>query len=113
MASSNFNELTANELAVQLRNGTISSVDLVRACLDRIHKRDHIINAWAELNETYVVAEANRADQEIKAGRIRGPLHGIPVGVKDIIDTIDFSTQMGSRLFSGRRPVEDARCVSL
>lgn len=100
--------------AVQaIRRGDISSEQLVQACLDRIAEVEPVVQAWAFLDAEYALSQARAADRGRAQGRPLGPLHGIPVGVKDIFDTADMPTENGSRLHAGRRPSEDATVVSL
>ncbi len=81
----------------------------MRACLDRIEAREPDVRAFAALDPELALAEARRRDREPS----RGPLHGVPFGVKDVIDTADLPTGMGSRLYDGHRPRVDAACVAL
>ena len=87
----------------------MSSVDAVRACLERIGERDPVVRAWARLDPEAAHAQARAADAEDQA---RSPLHGVPVGVKDIIDTSDMATEYGSPIYAGHRPDADAACVA-
>ena len=99
--------LTATEASRRIARREISSEELVRSCLERIHAREPTVRAWAHLDETRAVQAARAAD----AAPPRTPLHGIPFGVKDIIDTADLPTEYGSVIFGGHRPAEDAVCV--
>jgi Asp-tRNA(Asn)/Glu-tRNA(Gln) amidotransferase A subunit family amidase len=87
---------------------TVSAVDAVSACVERIEARDADVRAWVDWDPEPALAEARRRDAE-PAG---GPLHGVPVGVKDIIDTADRPTQHGSPIRAGHRPAADAACVA-
>ena len=107
------NELSATEAIGRIRRGEITSEDLVRACLDRIAQVDDNIEAWAHLNPDYALNQARRLDTQRQAGGPVGPLHGIPVGVKDICDTESLPTENGTVLDSGRQPMENCRVVSL
>jgi len=71
--------------------------------------RERVVHAWAHINPDAIIAEARRLD----AASTRGPLHGEPIGVKDVIDTYDMPTQMGSPIYRGYRPAADASCVAL
>lgn len=104
--------LSATEAARLIREGVISSEQLVAACLARIGEVDGEIEAWAFLDPEYALQQARAADEERLSGRSIGPLHGVPVGVKDIFDTADMPTQCGSVLYSGRTPASDATAVS-
>lgn len=105
--------LSAAEAASALAEGRISSEELVAACLARIQAEEARVQAWAFLDPEYVLLQARAADQWRRAGKPLGPLHGIPVGVKDIIDTQDMPTADGTVLHAGRTPFEDAAVVSL
>ena len=91
-----------------LQKGAITSEALVRACLDRIAHEEPNIHAWAYLNPGHALAQARAVDAR---GR-PPPLHGLPVGIKDIIDTDDAPTECGTPLYQGRRPTRDAACVA-
>ena len=86
---------------------------MTRACLDRIQAREAVVGAWAYLDRDLALAQARRLDASQKARARLGPLHGIPVGIKDIFDTADMPTECGSALFAGRRPLEDSTVVTL
>jgi amidase len=94
-------------MASRVRSGDVTSVALVEACLHRIEQREEIVQAWEWLGETHALEQAYRLDRE----DIRGPLHGVPVGVKDIFDTADMPTAYGSTIYAGHQPVADAECV--
>ncbi len=106
-------ELSATEAIGKLRNGEITSEELVQACLDRIEQADGEIEAWAHLKPDYALDQARMLDAQRQAGGPVGPLHGIPVGIKDIFDTDCLPTENGTPLNSGRQPMEDCRVVSL
>ncbi|HSH42080.1 MAG TPA: amidase, partial [Arenicellales bacterium] len=89
-----------------------SSEALVEACLARIDEREDAVRAWTHLDRDLALEQARHADREMKAGREAGPLHGIPVGVKDIFDTSDMPTQYGTVLHEGRVTKEDAAAVA-
>ncbi|MDT2019634.1 amidase [Methylocella sp. CPCC 101449] len=105
-------QLSAVEAAQKIRAGELSAYALTRACLDRIEALDGDIRAWAYLDAERALAQAHEADRQQAAGAIGGPLHGVPVGIKDVIDTADQPTQFGSPIFAGRQPEEDAACVA-
>ncbi|HXG50390.1 MAG TPA: amidase [candidate division Zixibacteria bacterium] len=104
--------LSASAAAAWIRAGRISSEELVRACLDRIAEADAAIEAWAFLDPEHALEQARAADRWRAAGRATGPLHGVPVGVKDIFDTADMPTENGSVLCAGRTPASDAAAVA-
>ncbi|MGR3662317.1 MAG: amidase [Paracoccaceae bacterium] len=103
--------LSANDAARKIREGRLSSVDLVKACLARIDETDAKIKAWVYVDREGALETAARMDDIRKSGRAVGPLHGVPVGLKDIIDTRDMPTQRGSSIFAGRQPDADAAIV--
>ena len=109
----NANQLSATEAAAAIRAGKLSSETLVRACLARIANREAEVGAWIHLDEAHALAEARARDESLAAGRAPGPLHGIPVGIKDIYDTADMPTQLGSPLHQGRQPNRDSGVVEL
>lgn len=102
---------TATEALAKIREGRISSVDLVKACLARIDETDGAIGAWAHVDAEGALARAGEMDAMRRAGRAIGALHGIPVGLKDIIDTRGMPTERGTPIFADRRPDADAALV--
>ena len=70
------------------------------------------VQAWAHLDRDYALAQARAADTALREGKAAGPLHGVPVGIKDIIDTADLPTENGTTIFAGRRPTADASVVA-
>lgn len=104
--------LGAATAAEAIRAGEITSEVLVRACLDRIAEREHDVQAWAHLDPELALAQARAADAAQRSGGAIGPLHGVPVGIKDIFDTAGVPTEHGSPAFAGRRPERDAACVA-
>ncbi|MGB0671614.1 MAG: amidase [Rhodospirillales bacterium] len=104
--------LTAIQAARWMAEGRITSEDLVKACLDRIAAHEPVIKAWAHLDGDLALAQARDRDSERRQGRAVGPLHGIPVGIKDIIDTNDYPCERGTPLYEGRRPFDDAFLVT-
>ncbi len=103
------NELSACAALEELQAGRLTAEALMLACLERIGEREPVVQAFAHLDPELALAEARRRD----AGSARGPLHGLPLGVKDIIDTGDLPTAYGSRVYPGNRPAQDAACVAL
>jgi Asp-tRNA(Asn)/Glu-tRNA(Gln) amidotransferase A subunit family amidase len=105
--------LGAVEAAAAIRDGHITSEELVEACLARIEEVDQSVQAWAFLGPAYAREQAKAADQARSRGQPLGVLHGVPVGIKDVIDTADMPTEDGTVLHAGRRPRRDAAVVSL
>jgi Asp-tRNA(Asn)/Glu-tRNA(Gln) amidotransferase A subunit family amidase len=104
-------ELGAVAAGELMRAGRISSVELVETCLERIRETEPQVEAWIYLDPEYAVTQAKAADEWRLSGRPIGGLHGIPVGLKDIIDTGDMPTENGSVLHAGRTPSRDAAVV--
>ena len=104
-------DLSISEAAELLRQKKISPVDLTTACLDRIERLNPVLNAFITVTDEGALAQARRAEDEIQLGKWRGPLHGIPIGLKDLIDTAGVRTTCGSALFADRVPTEDAEVV--
>lgn len=105
--------MNAVEAVGAIHNGDITSEQLTQACLDRIQETDDNIGAWAFLDPDYALNQARDADLAQREGKALGPLHGLPVGIKDIFDTEDMPTEDGTVLHAGRQPVADARVVTL
>lgn len=104
-------DLSISEAAELLRVKKISPVDLATACLDRIERLNPVLNAFITVTHEGAMAQARVAADEIQRGQWRGPLHGIPIGLKDLIDTAGVRTTCGSALFADRIPTEDAYVV--
>lgn len=105
------NFLSAKEVIQAIRNGEITSRELVKICLDRIVEYDETIGAWIHLDPDHALEQARLADEKREGGHPLGVLHGIPVGIKDIFDTADMPTEMGTPLHAGRTPSADAGVV--
>jgi Asp-tRNA(Asn)/Glu-tRNA(Gln) amidotransferase A subunit family amidase len=105
-------KLTATDAAAEIARGAISAEHYTRACLDRIEALDGEIKAFVHLDREHALSQARRLDERRLEGHSLGSLHGIPVAVKDIIDTADYPTECGSPLVAGRRPRQDATVVT-
>ena len=103
--------LTAVALRDRLAEGSLRAVDLVQACLARIEEAEPQVGAWAWLDGDHALVQAERLDQWRASGRALGPLHGLPVGLKDIIDTKGIPTENGTPIDKGRVPRADAWIV--
>jgi Asp-tRNA(Asn)/Glu-tRNA(Gln) amidotransferase A subunit family amidase len=112
LSADDLTALTACEASGRMARGELSAQELTSACLERIRNREPLVQAWAFLDPEHALAQARAADAMAKEGKGVGPLHGIPVGIKDIIDTADMPTEHGSAAFQGRRPEKDATCVA-
>ena len=108
-----YSDLTINEAARAIRDGEVSSVEFTQSCLERIDAHEKEIQAWIHLDPEHALTQAGEADRIRQAGHPLGPLHGIPIGVKDLFDTKDMPAEAGSPLHAGRTPVKDAHVVSL
>lgn len=104
-------EESLSNLCVRLKAGDLAANDLIDACVDRIEAEDKHIEAWAYVARDEARREAEKLDHEFARQGPRGPLHGIPFGVKDIFDTAAMPTEWGSPLHKGRVPAEDAALV--
>ena len=113
MDLTNLHLLSASEAVRLIRDGVISSEQLVEACLARVRETDGQVQAWAFFDPDYALAQARAADERRQSGRPTGPLHGVPIGIKDIFDTADMPTENGSVLHAGRTPSDDATVVTM
>ncbi len=110
---SELNTLTIAEASARIRERTLSPVELTRAVLDRIAEIDGKVNAYILVLGEQAMADARAAEDEISRGNWRGPLHGIPVGLKDIYNTAGIATTGHSALFRNHVPADDATTVRL
>jgi len=101
--------LTATEAAAKIRNGEIASEALVTDCLARIETDDPTLKAWTFIDADMALAQARACDA---ADAPIGALHGVPVGVKDVLDTSDMPTEYGSEIYVGQHPSADSACVA-
>jgi Asp-tRNA(Asn)/Glu-tRNA(Gln) amidotransferase A subunit family amidase len=113
MDATRLNWLSATDAARMIRDGATSAEQLTEACLARVREADDDVQAWAFLDPEYALQQARARDAERSAGQPVGPLHGIPVGIKDIIDTGDMPTEDGTILHAGRTPAHDATVVAM
>jgi Asp-tRNA(Asn)/Glu-tRNA(Gln) amidotransferase A subunit family amidase len=105
--------LSAAHAAREIREGRLTSEEMVQACLERVRALEPKVEAWQFLDEGHALAQARACDERKRSGEPIGPLHGVPVGVKDIIDTTDMPTENGTVLHKGRTPREDAAVVKM
>jgi amidase len=106
---SQLNKLSATEIARGIAAKKFTAEDVVRDCLACIEAREPVVHAWATIDPDYALRQARELDR----GPSRGALHGVPIGVKDIIDTADLPTEMGSEIYKGNRSFSDAACVAI
>lgn len=103
--------LTAAQALAALQEGRTSAEELVAGCLARIRADEDRVQAWAFIDEERALEQARNVDRIRREGHAMGPLHGLPVGVKDVVDTADMPTEDGTVLHAGRRPDHDATIV--
>lgn len=101
--------LSASQAAKKLAKREIRATDVLLACLDRIGQRESVLKAWVSLGKENALARAKALDK----GSIKGLLHGLPIGVKDLFDTHDLPTSYGSSIYANNYPSTDAVCVAL
>jgi Asp-tRNA(Asn)/Glu-tRNA(Gln) amidotransferase A subunit family amidase len=112
MDPTKLNWLSASDAARAIRDGAISAAELMQACLARVKEVDGEVQAWTYLDEKHALAQAKARDLDKSEGRPLGPLHGVPVAIKDIFDTCDMPTEDGTVLHAGRTPAHDATAVA-
>lgn len=105
-------EYSLVETAIGIREGTTSPVALVKSCLARIKELEPKLHAWVTVMEEDAIHEASICEAEARGEKFRGPLHGIPIGVKDIFHTKGVVTEAGSKAFAGFIPDDDAYIVA-
>ena len=105
--------MSATDAARAIRDGSISSEQLIDACLARIEAVEPAVQAWQYIDPEHARAQARARDLDRMAGRPIGALHGVPVGIKDIFDTADMPTEDGTVLHAGRTPDRDATAVAM
>ena len=103
------NRLPAVEIASRTLSGAVSCEEVARDCLARIEAREPVVKAWSYLDPDAVLRQAKALDRQPR----RGPLHGVPVGVKDVIETCDMPTAMGSPIYRDYQTKSDASCVAI
>ena len=105
------NKLSAFDAVNGIRKKRFTSQQLMADCITRIEKREQSVRAWAHFDPEHAMAEAKKADQKLDNGERLGPLHGIPVGIKDVIDAKGMPGEHGSPIFANRVPEEDSEAV--
>src|SRR3546814_8548867 len=101
-------QLGAVEQRDRLASGALRAVELAGACLEEIGRREPEVGAWAYLDGDHVMQQARKLDEHRARGRPIGPLHGLPVGLKDVIDPVGMPTENGTQRDAGRKPAPDA-----
>ena len=105
--------LKVEELAAKIKDAQISSVEICEIYIERINKFEKDIKAWAHFDKKVLLEKASEADDHRKSGKPLGPLHGIPVAVKDIIGTVDMPTECGTVIRKGKSYSQNAEIVDL
>src|SRR3989442_12925618 len=113
MDLSNLHWLSASDAAQLILGGVMNSGELLKGSLGRVREIGGQVQAWAFLDPDHALAQARAADEFRLSGQAIGLLHGVPVGLKDIIDTADMPTENGSVLHAGRTPSRDATVVTM
>src|SRR5262245_38044445 len=108
----NLVDLSLVEAVSAIRKGALSPYDYMQALIDRMDQVEPRVQAWVTVNREAVLAEAKQCEGEAREKRFRGPLHGIPIGVKDIFYTEGLRTTMGAPAFKDFIPAHDARVVA-
>ena len=102
------NELTALEALTRIKAGSLTSEALVEACLQRVSEREKTVGAWKFISPD----QARKTARNVDKGTTDRPLCGVPIGVKDLFDTVDMPTSYGSPIYEGNRPSSDASAVA-
>lgn len=110
-SANDLTSLSIQEAAQRIRRKNISPVELTNACLARIERFNPVLNAFITVTAESALAEARAAESDIQRGRWRGPLHGIPIALKDLFDTAGVPTTAGSAVYKDRIPAQDAEVV--
>ncbi len=108
---SSLTKLSLGEASELVRSGKVSPVDLTQACLSRIEQLNPKLNAFITVTADSALAQAREAESDIQRGRWKGTLHGIPIALKDLVDTAGVRTTAASGLFKDRIPSQDAEIV--
>ena len=110
---SDFFSLSVHELVKQVKDAKLTSVEICQSYIERINKFEKDIKAWAHFDKKLLLEKAEEADNYRKSGKLTGPLHGIPVALKDIIGTYDMPTECGTVLRKGKKQSQNAEIVDL
>ena len=110
---SNIFQLTVSEIAEKIKKSDLNSVDLCKSYIEQIEKFEKDVKAWAHFDKKLLLEKAEEADNHRRSGKPVGPLHGIPVALKDIIGTYDMPTECGTVLRKGKTESQNAEIVDL
>src|SRR5262245_23667667 len=102
---------TVHETSAAIRERRLSPIDLLESFLQRIDQVEPRVKAWVFVDRELALSEAKHRDEELRRGQWRGPLHGIPMAIKDIFDVFDWPTAAGSRLWATSIARQDATVV--
>ena len=105
--------LSVKELALKIKDAQISSVEVCEKYIERISKFEKDVKAWAHFDKKILLEKASEADEYRRSGKPVGPLHGVPVAVKDIVGTIDMPTECGTVIRKGKSYSQNAEIVDL
>ena len=109
----NIFSLSVEELASKIKNAEISSVEVCERYIERINKFEKDVKAWAHFDKKVLLEKAVEADEHRKSGKPVGPLHGVPIAVKDIIGTVDMPTECGTVIRKGKSYSQNAEIIDL
>ena len=112
LATSAVAQRDLSDISTLIKDKSLSPVELTKACLQRIEALNPKLNAFITVTATAAIREAESLESELRAGKRRGPLHGIPIGLKDLYDTAGVKTTAGSKHWADRVPADDASVVA-
>ena len=105
--------LSVEELASKIKDAQISSVEVCEKYIERINKFEKDVKAWAHFDKKVLLEKASEADEYRKSGKPVGPLHGVPIAVKDIVGTVDMPTECGTVIRKGKSYSQNAEIIDL
>ena len=105
--------LSLEELASKIKDAQLSSVEVCEKYIERINKFEKDVKAWAHFDKKVLLEKAAEADEHRKSGKPVGPLHGVPIAVKDIIGTVDMPTECGTVISTGKSYYQNAEIIDL
>ena len=105
--------LSVEELALKIKDAQISSVEVCEKYIERINKFEKEVKAWAHFDKKILLEKASEADEYRRSGKPVGPLHGVPIAVKDIVGTVDMPTECGTVIRKGKSYSQNAEIIDL
>ena len=105
--------LSVEEMALKIKEGQLTSVEVCEKYIERIDKFEKHIKAWAYFDKKILIEKAADADEHRRSGKPVGPLHGVPVAIKDIVGTVDMPTECGTSIRKGKSYSQNAEIVEL